>query len=139
MTSPSATDTDPSMLVQLEATDTKASLQFTITGFSAPNANDSIQTALQSIKKEFVKAGLDTSDVKARLGDMGQALDRYPRALDRYQSGFAIDRHIGIIPKVEAYMYVPGEDDDDEVVYAEAYLENTDCEADAEEVEAEEV
>ena len=57
---------------------------------------------------------------------MGQALDRYHRALECYQSGFVIDRDTGIIPEVEAYMYVPGEDDDDEVVYAEAYLENTD-------------
>ena len=96
---------------------TKASLQFTITGFSAPNTTDSIQTVLQSIKKEFAKAGLDTSDAKAQFGEMGQALDRY-------HVDFVIDRDAGIIPEVEAY--VPGEDDTDEVVHAEVCLENTD-------------
>ena len=106
MSSPSATDTDPSMLAQLEATGTETSLQFTITGFSAPNATDSIQTVLQSIKKEFAKAGLDTPDAKAQLGDMDQALGlgRYYRALGRYQSGFVVDRDIGIIPELKAYI-----------------------------------
>ena len=126
LSSPLVTDTDPSMSMQLEATVTKASLQFTITGkigFTEHN----LKTVkikgqhgfrpMQSIKKEFAKAGLDTSDAKAHFGDMCQAL-----ACNHVD--FVIDRDAGIIPEVEAY--VPGEDDTDEVVHAEVCLENTD-------------
>ena len=59
---------------------------------SASNATDFEELVAQSIKKEFAKAGLDTSDIKAQFGDMGQAMDRYHVA-------FGIDRDTGIIPE----------------------------------------
>ena len=58
---------------------------------SAPNALDSTSVIVQTIQKEFAKAGLDVPDAKAQFGDIGQALDRY-------HADFVINRVTGIVP-----------------------------------------
>ena len=58
---------------------------------TAPNALDPTSIIVQTIQKEFAKAGLDVPDAKAQFGDIGQALDRY-------HADFVINRVTGIVP-----------------------------------------
>ena len=65
---------------------------------SAPNALDSTSIIVQTIQKEFAKAGLDVPDAKAQFGDMGQALDRAGLVMGRHGDQFQPRLFPGIQP-----------------------------------------